>query len=222
MQTLLPIISIAFDFDGTLIDSASIKSQAFGKLFRKYGSDIEKAVINDHLASEGVSRFVKFERWYKELLSLSYSDSIGIDLSRQFNHILAEDILRAPWMPGALEFISEWHAKIPLFLISATPQHELCQLLESRSAAVFFRSIWGFPTQKHLALQMIFTQLHTKPVNVLMVGDAEADHRASLLSGASFCRFIHSPSLWPVDTNLYPCLSDLSLLPSLYQLSSLN
>ena len=219
MPPLPSIASVALDLDGTLIDSASIKTQAFGKLFQRYGPDIVRAVIQDHLASEGVSRFIKFERWYNNLLSLSYSDSIGNDLSQQFNHILAEDIIHAPWMPGALEFIREWHDKIPLFLVSATPHAELIQLLEARSVANFFRFIWGSPTEKCQALRIIASQLHLKSLSVLMVGDAEADYRASLLSGSSFCRFLHSESAWRVDTNLYPCLSNLSHLATLYHLS---
>ena len=53
--------TLIFDFDGVIIDTASIKTEAFYKLFRKYGSNIAKKAKNYHLENEGISRFEKFE-----------------------------------------------------------------------------------------------------------------------------------------------------------------
>ena len=220
MNTAHATISIAFDLDGTLIDSAEIKCYAFGKLFRHYGPDIENAVMQDHLRHEGVSRFIKFERWYLNFLGLDYSDDIGRELSRQYNQIISDQIDSAPWMPGALEFIQEWHAKLPLYLASATPHDELQQFLERRSLTVFFRSAWGFPTAKHDALLQIIAELHSEPTAILMIGDAEADYHASLVAGVSFCRFMHSTSAWPLQRELYPVLFNMNQIPGLYSLLS--
>ena len=218
MKTLLSPVAISFDLDGTLIDSAEIKSFAFGKLFSQYGADVEKAVIQDHLRSEGVSRFVKFERWYQNFLCLDYSVDIGAELSRQYNQILSDQIACAPWMPGAIEFIQEWHPKIPLYLVSATPHDELHQLLATRSMTAFFRSAWGFPTPKHAALHQIIAELQVESTDILMVGDAEADYSASLMAGVPFCRFMHSTSAWPLQPELYPVLSNINQLPGLCSL----
>jgi HAD superfamily hydrolase (TIGR01549 family) len=209
---------IVFDLDGTLLDSAEIKCKAFGQLFRQYGPDVEKEVVEDHLISEGVSRFVKFKRWYQNILCLDYSDDIGIELSRQFSEILSSQIASAPWMPGALEFLQEWHTKIPLYLASATPHAELQQLLQKRSMCDFFGSAWGFPTSKTVALQHVIAELHAAPKTILMVGDAEADYHASLAAGVSFCRFKHLSSGWPLQPELHPVLSRIDQLATIYSL----
>ena len=54
---------IVFDFDGTLCDSAEVKTQAFYDLyFDSHGPAIARAVKEHHLANVGVSRYDKI-RW---------------------------------------------------------------------------------------------------------------------------------------------------------------
>jgi phosphoglycolate phosphatase-like HAD superfamily hydrolase len=83
----------------------------------------------------------------------------------------------------------------------------------------FFRSAWGFPTSKHVALQQISTELQVESQDILMVGDAEADYNASLAAGVLFCRFMHSTSSWPLQPELYPVLTNMNQLSSLFTLS---
>ena len=57
-----------FDFDGVIVDSLDIKSQAFGELFKDYGEDVVKKVMDYHL-NEGwaMSRYEKFKYYYKNI-----------------------------------------------------------------------------------------------------------------------------------------------------------
>ena len=58
--------NIFFDFDGVILDSVDCKTQAFEKMYSKYGNDIAKKVKKYHLNNGGVSRFEKFRFWHKE------------------------------------------------------------------------------------------------------------------------------------------------------------
>ena len=55
------IKNIIFDFDGVILDSVNIKTEAFYKLFEQYGSKIANQVVDYHIINGGMSRFKKFE-----------------------------------------------------------------------------------------------------------------------------------------------------------------
>ncbi len=218
MQSRPQINAITFDLDGTLIDSAEIKSTAFGQLFRRYGREIEQAVLRDHQASEGVSRFVKFERWYRDFLSLEYSQEIGLALSKEYDHIIANQIMNAPWLPGSREFLDEWHDKIPLYLATATPQDQLQNLLKARSMESFFHSAWGYPTLKTTALRNVIAEQSIPAEFVLMVGDSESDYTAANTVGVPFCRFLHSSSSWKPEKSPTSQITNIDTLSHLFSL----
>ena len=48
-----------FDFDGVLVDSVDIKTNAFKALFMEYGDDVVRKVVKFHLQNGGVSRLEK-------------------------------------------------------------------------------------------------------------------------------------------------------------------
>ena len=56
----MKIKNIFFDFDGVIVDSNEIKSQAFYKLFESYNVTIAKKVLAHHENNIGMSRIDKF------------------------------------------------------------------------------------------------------------------------------------------------------------------
>ena len=59
---------IVFDFDGVIVDTASIKSKAFKLLYEEYGHRISQMVETHHLRHSGLSRYEKFKYYHKEYL----------------------------------------------------------------------------------------------------------------------------------------------------------
>ena len=56
--------AIFFDFDGVLVDSVSIKTEAFRKLFKGFGQQCVEALVYYHIEHGGISR-VKFNIFLK-------------------------------------------------------------------------------------------------------------------------------------------------------------
>ena len=52
---------IIFDFDGVILNSHKIKTQAFYQLFKNYGKKIAIKSKNYHINNAGVSRYIKFK-----------------------------------------------------------------------------------------------------------------------------------------------------------------
>ena len=60
---------IIFDFDGVLVDSVEIKTNAFAFIYKEYGDDIVDKVIYHHRLNGGMSRYKKFEYYHDTLLN---------------------------------------------------------------------------------------------------------------------------------------------------------
>ena len=118
--------AVFFDFDGVILDSVDIKTRAFARMFRKYGPDFEQEVINYHITHGGVSRFEKFRYYYNHLLKRSISDDELASLGEQFSCLALEEVLVAPFIPGALETLQDLAPKgTPSYVVSGTPEKEV-------------------------------------------------------------------------------------------------
>ena len=51
------IKTIIFDFDGVILESMDVKTEAFKKLYQPFGSSISNKVVENHLANWGISRY---------------------------------------------------------------------------------------------------------------------------------------------------------------------
>ena len=50
---------IIFDFDGVILDSLQIKTDAYADFYRPFGNNIVNKVINHHTLNGGMSRYDK-------------------------------------------------------------------------------------------------------------------------------------------------------------------
>jgi phosphoglycolate phosphatase-like HAD superfamily hydrolase len=208
--------AIVFDFDGVLVESTDIKTQAFGAMYAKYGPDIEHRVVEYHLAHAGLSRYAKFKVWQQEFLGMPYDDALGALLSEDFSRRVVEAIVAAPDVRGAREFLEAYHHRIPLFVASATPQDELVQIVERRRMSAYFLEVCGSPRSKAEILRQIIEARRYSPRRLLMVGDALADWRAAEEVGTRFVGRAKSAddTEFPRDTVTIP---DLTGLPGLVE-----
>ena len=56
--------AIIFDYDGVIAESNKVKSNAYEKMYVKYGTKIAAKVMNHHKKNGGISRFKKFKLFY--------------------------------------------------------------------------------------------------------------------------------------------------------------
>ena len=60
--------ALIFDFDGVILDSVSIKTEAFAELYLQYGKIIQNKVVQYHLKHGGISRYNKIKYFHSEFL----------------------------------------------------------------------------------------------------------------------------------------------------------
>jgi len=170
--------ALLFDFDGVLVESVDIKTDAFRELFHRHTAHIDQ-IINYHLRNMGTSRFDKFDHIFDKILQRPLNHAEKIRLGRRFADIVFRKVVACPAVKGALPFLRKYFRQCPLFVLSATPQKELERILKRRGIAQFFKMIFGFPTSKSSGIRIIKRQYGLRSQDLVFVGDTTADWKAA-------------------------------------------
>ncbi len=173
------IRAVIFDFDGVILESAEIKTEAFRELFGERCPEHLDAVVAYHLDNVGISRFVKFRHIYDNILHRPYVEELEKQLGDEFAEIVFHRVLEAPFVEGALEFLRDKSEQFKCFIASGTPEEELILIVEKRGLARFFKEVHGTPQKKVDILRGILARHHYERHEVVFIGDGESDLRAA-------------------------------------------
>jgi phosphoglycolate phosphatase len=199
-----PILQYAlvFDFDGVVLDSATLKRQAFADLYAEAPESQYQAVCAYLGRKGGQPREVKFRHIEAHIFGRSVSEARIRELCTRFKTSVEQRLLQAPAIPGALEFLSRWAARRPLYLLSATPEAELRATVEKRALAGYFREVVGSPPDKVTGLRNLLARKGHAAQETVMIGDSYNDYRAARSNGTCFVGVTADPgaSPFPGDT----------------------
>jgi phosphoglycolate phosphatase-like HAD superfamily hydrolase len=184
------IKAIIFDFDGVLVESVDIKTEAFRKLFSFSPSHLDE-IVRYHINNTGISRFEKFRHIYANILHEDLPDNKFHELSDRFSSLVIDAVVKAPCVPGAGGFLKRFFTTIPLFVISATPEDELREIIQKRQMGQFFRAISGSPAKKADNISALIRKGAIDPDKIIYVGDAVNDLNAAWQVGVRFIGRIH-------------------------------
>jgi phosphoglycolate phosphatase-like HAD superfamily hydrolase len=177
--------AIVFDFDGVILESANIKTEAFLELYADYPDKLQ-AIRDYHIAQAGISRYVKFEHIQRNILGLPYTEEIRKQVSAEFERLTRERIFRCPQVPGAEDLLRGLHGRVLRIVGSGTPQAELELIVATRGMKEWFEELWGTPRVKADILRDVMTRHALSPQAVLMVGDGMSDYDAAREAGTCF------------------------------------
>ena len=203
MHSTLPISLVVFDCDGVLLESVDVKTRAFGQTVEKYGPEAVSRLIDYHMANGGVSRYKKFEWFYREVLDRDITPDQLRALGERFKNLAFDGVMNASMVPGALECIEALHNRITMYVASGAPKEELTAVLNARNLSRYFKESYGSPPGKTELLQRILHQTKAEPEKTIMVGDSSTDLVAAQACGTLFFgrgdRFSQSGLPWSKD-----------------------
>jgi HAD superfamily hydrolase (TIGR01549 family) len=185
-MSMLRFDAIVFDFDGVLVESVDVKTRAFAALYDPHGNDVVEQVVAWHLAHGGVSRYEKFRHFHRTFLGRALAPAEEAELGERFSALVEEAVIAADWVPGAREFLEGWHARLPLFVASGTPEEELLRIVARRGMTRFFSGVAGAPRKKGTILRDFLERSGVSPDRMLMVGDAMTDYEGAAEAGVPF------------------------------------
>lgn len=183
----MPLKCLAFDCDGVLLDSVPVKTRAFGRLAEPFGQEARDRFVMYHTVHGGVSRYRKFEWFFREILNREITPAESEAWGKKFAEYALDEVRKCPLVPGALETLKMWHGKIPLYVCSGAPKNELELILGERRLLDYFEGIYGSPPSKgELLKEIIKSRPEFMANETLMVGDAVTDRDAAAEAGARF------------------------------------
>lgn len=180
------IKAIIFDFDGVILESAIIKTHAFGEVVKHYPKEQADAFVAYHMTHMGISRHVKFKYFIEEILKEKYTDTQEKELANAFEHIVYKQVMECPFVPGAKEFLERNYDRYDLYIASGTPEDEMYRIVKGRRLEQYFKEVYGTPLKKIEIIEKILSIHGYDRDEVFFVGDASTDLNAANAAGLGF------------------------------------
>lgn len=183
----MAIKCLVFDCDGVLLDSVGIKTEAFGKLAEPWGPEARDRMILYHSMHGGVSRYLKFEWFFREYVHREITGAEKEEWSKKFREYSLQAVRNCPLIPGALTVLQKWHGILPMYVCTGAPREEVSMILKEKGLISFFTAVYGSPPIKsRLLAQIVNDDVKLDPAEVVMIGDANTDQDAAETVGTQF------------------------------------
>lgn len=184
--------ALVFDFDGVLVDSNTVKQDAFRRIFEDVG------VSSDFVSGclQALPEGNRFDVIRAMLERLRAGRRVGDDepiesqvqrYAEAYNDICEEHAATCPEVPGAGKRLAQWASRFALYVNSATLEQPLRRVVARRGWAGYFRGVFGSPTSKADNLTKVLEREKVSPPDLLFVGDGGRDLRAAQTVR---CRFV--------------------------------
>ena len=183
--------AVIFDFDGVLVESVGVKTEAFRKLFLDYPEQVDE-ILAYHMAQGGLSRYKKFEYIYQNILKKPLTEEKALALGDQFTRFSHEGVVAAPFVPGAREFLEKYHRQQSLFVASGTPHEEMLRVVKDMQLEKYFRGVYGSPASKGEIVRTILKEYAFSSEEILFVGDSLNDYQGAKENDVPFIGRIHA------------------------------
>ena len=177
--------AVVFDFDGVILESVDVNSAAFRALFADHPAQID-AIMDLHERHGGISRYVKFETIYRDILRQPLASAHKEELGRRFEHLVIERVMASPMVAGALKLLEGLLGRVAMAVVSGTPDAELETIVARRGLAPYFVEVHGGSREKRAIIDGMMRARRWRPERMIMLGDAMTDHDAALANRIAF------------------------------------
>lgn len=169
---------VYFDFDGVLVDSVTIKTKAYQEIFKPFGQNAVDIVTKYHLDNGGIDRFKKIEY---VLTHIGESSEKVDSLAEQFGQIVKDQVINSAPIIEMIDLVRNlYENKIPMFVVSGTPEAELREMIEKRNWSHYFKDVYGSPVSKIEIVEKIMQENKFNYKKSVFIGDAMTDYKTAL------------------------------------------
>ena len=181
----MKISTVVFDFDGTLVDSNSIKRRGFFDVVADEPNSVAR--MQAVLTTVQGDRHTIFESYVASRSASCYKGPDADALVLRYSDYVDARVSEAPEMPGASEILRGLKfAGLRVFISSATPQANLERIVERRNWCDWCDGLYGYPSRKSDTLKIISAQLGIDACSIAVVGDGADDLDSARSMSCSF------------------------------------
>ena len=189
----MEVKNIIFDFDGVILNSHQVKTDAFEIIFKKYGNSVGKKAKEYHLKYTGKSRYLKFRYIINKILKNRITKKVFEHLDREFSEYCDDKIQQLNISKYLLRYLKKNHKKINFFISTGTPEKNILDLVKKKKIKNFFKSIHGSPKKKVTHINKILSKYKNRS-KTLFIGDSIIDFNAAQKSRIYFLLKLNSES----------------------------
>lgn len=175
--------AVCFDFDGTILDSNSIKAREVQRLGEKLPGS------NQMIRQLQAKQPPLDRREIIEQIGVTYnlSEHQKQQMISDLSARLHKAVVKCKFMPGAEACIRSLREQsIPIYLNSATPEDKLQKIVEDLNLTKTFSLVLGRPANKEQNIRTVLAHAEVAAENLLMVGDGADDQQSAHTIGCNF------------------------------------
>src|SRR5438093_4812737 len=198
------------DFDGVIVDSARLKTAAYLSLFPSETESVRDKIRCYCEYHGGVPRSEKIRHIEEQILGRAIAKEHLEFLCATFAEKVLKQVLDAPWIAGAHDFLEAHYSDYLLFIVSWTPHDEMINICDRRGITHYFSAIGGSPIPKNQWINHFLMEHNLSPDEAVFVGDSITDFDAAIKAGIRFIGVGERNSgLLPVQSEIIDNLSEL-------------
>ncbi|HPG29227.1 MAG TPA: HAD hydrolase-like protein [bacterium] len=176
-----------FDFDGVIVESSLIKTEAYKDLFFKYFPEKIDAIIKYHLENSGVVRYKKIKDICENIIKIEYTEELEKKLVEEYELEIFKKVVECEYVAGVIDFLDYLKSTgRKIFVVSGTPDIELKKIIETRKISGYFSEIFGGGREKDYWINHILSITNSRPEELIFIGDGFNDYEAAEKTGVEF------------------------------------
>ncbi len=179
--------SIVFDCDGVILNSNSVKTNAYFRTAKNLGATNAQAqaLVDYHISLGGISRYHKFDYYLREILTQPVTEAAIQALLNTFSASLAAGLIECDIAEGLYE-LKKATPQANWMIVSGGDQQEIRDLFAKRNIAQLFDGgLFGSPDNKD---EVLAREKKTGNISfpALFLGDSKYDYEAAVAAGLDF------------------------------------
>jgi phosphoglycolate phosphatase-like HAD superfamily hydrolase len=184
------IKNLIFDFDGVILDSVPVKTEAFRKLFNEFNRDSVDELIDYHLQNGGKPRYLKIRYFFEKILHQTISDSEVLEYADRYSELTKEELSKSKYLiEDTMNFIKNNFKNYNLHVASGADENDLKYICTSLDLNRYFLSIHGSPTLKNILVNDILKNNNYQKRETILIGDSLNDYDAAKQNDIEFYGF---------------------------------
>ena len=207
--------AIIFDFDGVILDTNGIKENAFFELFPEKFASIAHPVIKK---SERQSRKIVIRNCVEEIEKETGTLPQGYDYYLdKYTDMTQNKVLDSPEIQGATAALDLLSKKYSLFVLTATPDAQIEEIIEARGYTQFTKVYGSDSGSKPEVARILLAENNLKSEEVIYIGDGWNNLACAKELEFVFIGIINHLNDFATNPRVLHKLEDLQKLPDLIE-----